>query len=512
MPELSSNRTIAKNTILLYIRMAITMAVLIYTSRVVLRVLGVEDDGIYNIVGGAAGIFSFLNGALSGATSRFLTFEIGKGNKESLKKTFSAALEVHIILSVIIVILLETVGLWLLNNKLVIPDERMHAARVVYHLSVAAMLLSITQVPYSASLIAHEKMGIYAYMSILEVSLKLLICYLIQISPYDKLITYGVLVLSVNTLMRIIYRVYCIRKFEECHFEIVTDKTIFKPILSFSGWSLLGSLSGTALNQGVSIIQNMFFGPTINSASGKAGTVFNVVNSFYNNFLTAVKPSIVKSYAIGDIKRMEELLIASSKYAYSLMMLFSVPFFFESKFIIDLWLVNPPEYAPLFCSVNMGLGLFGAIFYPLSYAISATGEIKLQSIIESLLWIAVVPISYLLFLAGSGPVIPYLVKLSLWFFVIFTDFYVLKRNIPEFHQGMFLRKAILPSFISAAISMAVTAVVYYQFDGPSWWRFLTVCVTSTLIVSSTVFYIVFDKQMRETVLSKIKLFLKTGRI
>lgn len=507
MAEISSNRTIAKNTLMLYLRMALTMAVSLYTSRVILSVLGVVDDGIYSIVGGAVSMFMFLNGALSGATSRFLTFELGRDDKERLKQTFSAALMVHIILAVVIFILLETVGLWLLNHKLVIPEERMHAARVVYQLSVVATLLSITQVPYSASIISHEKMGTFAYMSILEVTLKLVICYLVKVFPMDKLITYGILVLIVRTLIRMIYRVYCIKKFEECRFRIVKDWDLLKPILSFSGWDLFGNFSVMARDQGVDIIQNMFFGPVINSAAGKAGVVCNAVNGFSHNFLVAIKPPIVKAYSMGNIRRMEELMIDASRYAYSLLMLLSAPFFFESQFVINLWLKNPPEYSAIFCSLGLGLGVVVAIFLPLVYAIHASGKIRFMSIVNGSIWVTVVPITYILLLSGKGPIVPYIVKYFLMCLVVFSNLYSVKKNIPEFDRGLFLRKTIVPALESAAISMALTALVYFQFPESSWWRFLAVCTTSTISVSATVFFLVFDQHMRDVVIEKAKQFL-----
>lgn len=504
MPEISSKKTIAKNTLLLYVRMAITMLVSLYTSRVILSVLGVVDDGIYNIVGGAVGMFMFLNGALAGATSRFLTFELGRDDMEKLKKTFSAALMVHIILAIVVFILLETVGLWLLNNKLVIPEERMHAARVVYQLSAFATLLSITQVPYSASIIAHEKMGTFAYMSILEVALKLLICFLVMYSPIDKLITYGILVLCVRTLVMMIYRIYCIRKFEECHFNIIRDWSIIKPILSFSGWDLWGHFSSMARDQGVDVVLNMFFGPAINSAGGKAGVICNAVNGFSQNFLTAIKPSIVKSYAMGDTKKMEDLMIDASKYSYSLLMLLSLPFFFESQFVIDLWLKNPPQYSAVFCSLGLGIVLISSMFLPLVYAIHASGKIRFMSLVNGSIWITVVPITYIMLLSGKSPIVPYVVKYFLLGLVVFSNLYSVKKNIPDFDQQLFLKKAIFPEFLSATLSIALTFLVFSRFDSSSWWRFLSVCTVSTISVSATTFFIVFDKPMRDSVLSKIR--------
>lgn len=504
MAEISSNKTIAKNTLLLYLRMALTMIVSLYTSRVILSVLGVVDDGIYSIVGGTVSMFGFLNGALSGATSRFLTFELGREDNVKLKKTFSAALLVHIILAILILLLLETVGLWLLNNKLVIPEERMHAARIVYQLSAFATLLSVTQVPYTASIISHERMGAFAYMSILEVMLKLLICFIIKVSPIDKLITYGILMLVVTTLIRMIYRIYCIRKFEECHFSIVKDWSIIKPILSFSSWDLLGNLSITARDQGVDVVMNMFFGPAINSAAGKAGVICNAVNGFSNNFLTAIRPPIVKSYSIGNIRKMEDLMIDASKYAYSLLILLSVPFFFESQFVIDLWLENPPQYASVFCVVDLIMVLIIAMFRPLTYAIHASGRIRLMSIINGIIFLTSVPISYFLLLGGSAPIAPWIAKCVLQLFVATANLFNVKRNIPEFDISLYLRHTVLPALLSISIILPVTFFVYRLFPGSSWWRFLSVCTVSTLTVGVTVFFIVFDNKMRCFVIDRVR--------
>lgn len=508
MVTISSNRTIAKNTLLLYMRMALTMIVSLYTSRVILSVLGIVDDGIYSIVGGTVSMFLFLNGALSGATSRFLTFELARGNKEQLKKTFSAALLVHVILAIIIFVLLETIGLWLLNHKLVIPDNRIHAARVVYQLSAIATLLSVTQVPYTASIISHEKMGAFAYMSLIEAGLKLLICFLISVSPIDKLITYGVLILIVRGIIIMIYRVYCIRMFEECHFSLVRDWGLIKPILSFSGWDLLGNLSITARDQGVDVVMNTFFGPAINSATGKAGVICNAVNGFSNNFLTAIRPPIVKAYSIGDIRKMEELMIDASKYAYSLLVLLSVPFFFESQFVLDLWLVNPPAYAAQFCVVDLALVLIVALFRPLTFAIHATGQIRFMSIVNGTIFLSSVPIAYFLLQAGKNPIAPWIAKCFLQVLVAMSNLYIVKNNIPEFDVNYYFKKAILPALLSIIIIVPFTFLVFKQFPSSSWWRFLTVCAVSTITTLITVFFIVFDKRMRQFAINKALSIIK----
>ena len=510
MAEISSNRTIAKNTILLYGRMVFTMLVSLYTTRVILSTLGVIDDGIYNVVGGVVGMFTFLRGTLSGATSRFITFELGRDDKERLHHTFSAALMVHIILAVALVVVLETAGLWYVNHKLNVPADRLSAAKVVYHLSVVSILFSVTQVPYSASIIAHEKMGVFAYISILEAVLKLVICYALVVSPFDKLVTYAALVLIVTIGIQLIYRVYCIRHFEECHMTKVIQSSIIKPILTFSGWDLFGTFSNMARDQGVDLILNYFFGPAINSAAGKAGTICNAVNGLANNFLTAIKPPIVKAYSMGKIRKMEDLMIDASKYSYVCLMLFAAPFFFESKFVIDLWLKNPPAYAEVFCSVDLGLVVLSSMFLPLVYAIHASGKIRFMSIVNGAIWFTVVPITYYMLKAGGAPIVPYVVKYGLLVFVVISNFYSTKRNIPEFDRGLYLKKAFLPSIISATMVMGTTYTVFCFFPGPSWWRFLSVCVTSTVTLGLSSLFIVFDKHIREAAIAKFKSLLKIG--
>lgn len=504
MTEISSNRTIAKNTLLLYVRMVFTMLVSLYTSRVILSVLGVVDDGIYNLVGGIVGMFMFLKGSLSGATSRFLTFELGRGDKEKLKQTFAAALLVHIFLALILVVLIETIGLWWLNNKAVIPAERMHAARFVFHFSAFSVLFSVTQVPYSASVISHEKMGVFAYMSILEVVLKLVICYALLISPFDKLITYSFLVLAVSISLQMIYRVYCIKHFEECHLIKVTDGSIIMPILSFSWWDLFGNFSSMARNQGKDIIMNMFFGPTINSAAGKAGTIGSAVNSLANNFLSAIKPPIVKAYAAGDIKKMESLMINASKFAFVLLMLLATPFIFESKFVLGIWLKNPPYYSDVFCSVGLGADVIGAMFLPLMYAIHASGRIRRMSILNSIVWITIVPLTYFFLKAGGAPVTPYVIYYFLLMFGVYVNMSCTKRNIPEFNVQEYLKKAIAPSIVTALIVLAVTFCVYRLFDSSGWLRFLTVCFTSTITLGVCAYFIVCDNTLRSSVNNEIK--------
>lgn len=504
--EISNNKTIAKNTLFLYFRMMFTMLVSLYTSRVNLSVLGIEDNGIYQVVGGVVAMFSFLNSSLSGATSRFLTYELGRGDKERLSKTFASALNIHIFVAIIVFFLAETVGLWFLENKLVIPDERMDAARIVYQVSIIASMISITQVPYNASIISHEKMGVFAYMGILNVSLKLLICYMLYITPFDRLITFGVLVLTVTILLQMIYRLYCIKHFEECHFKLCRDKTIIKPIFSFAGWDLFGNFSVMARGQGVNMIMNMFYGPAINAAAGFSTTIGMNVMSFSDNFLTAIRPPIVKAYSQGLYNKMEDLMINASKYSFSLLLLLSTPFVFESKFILETWLKTPPDYTDIFCVLELSLSVLSSIFLPLVFAIHATGKIRFMSVVNGSIWFLVVPITYIMLKMGCSPIVPYVTKIALLTFVVFSNIYSTKKNIPEFDVFEYVRRAFLPSFLTLIVVLTVTYWVYIQFDDSSLLRFLIVCITSTITTALSTYFIVFEKNTRQKVNKTI--FLK----
>lgn len=501
--QISSDKTIAKNTLFLYFRMMFTMLVSLYTSRVNLSVLGIEDNGIYQVVGGVVAMFAFLNGALSGATSRFLTYELGKGNMERLKKTFASALNIHILVAIIIFILSETVGLYFLEKKLIIPDNRVNAAYIVYQVSIFASMISITQVPYNASIISHEKMGVFAYMSILDVSLKLIICYLLYITPIDKLVTYGVLILCETIGLQLIYRIYCIRHFEECHFKLVRDKTFIKPIFSFAGWDLFGNFSVMARGQGVNIIMNMFFGPVINSAAGFSTTIGSNVLGFSNNFLTAIRPPIVKAYSQNQIEKMESLMINASKYSFSLLLLLSTPFIFESQYILKLWLKTPPPYTETFCVLELILSVLSSIFLPLVFAIHATGKIKFMSITNGTIWLMVVPITYFLLKAGYPPVIPYITKIFLLIFVVVSNIYSTKKNIPQFNILLYIRHAFIPSIIAGTLVIFLTYIVYNLFNSSSLIRFITVCCTSIITVVITTYFIVFEKETRNKIKTKI---------
>lgn len=399
------NRRIAKNTIYLYSRMIVMMLVTLYTSRIILEKLGVDDYGIYQAVGGIVGFLSFINGVLSTGTSRFLTFELGTGNMEKLKRTFSTLLTSHIILALFIVFLAETGGTWFIYNKMVIPPDRMSAAVYAFHLSIFAAFLSLTQVPYSAIIIAREKMNIYAYTSVFEVVAKLGICYLIGVGDFDRLMVYATMIFIVQMSLLLFYRFYCSRKFAEAKYQISLDKRILKPILSFSSWSMVAGISSTLSSQGILILLNMFFLPMIVSARAISLQVNNAAYQLVTNFRTAVNPQIVKLYAINDYQGSKKLLLQSTKYSYYLMLFMSLPMYFLADPLLYIWLGdNVPEYTTIFLQIAIVQSLFQVFDVSFYTALYAKGQLKENALISPMLNLLAFPVVYLLFENGFSPV------------------------------------------------------------------------------------------------------------
>lgn len=365
--------------------MLFSMAIGLYTSRVVLQVLGVEDFGVYNVVGGVVGMLSFLNTTMSGATSRFLTYELGRGDENRLSITFNSALIVHIAIAIIVLIIAETVGLWFVYNKIVIPEGRMTAALWVYQFSILSAMIGITQVPYNACVIAHEKLDVYAYVEIVNTFLKLLIVYLLLVIAYDKLIVYGALILIISTSIALFYRFYCLCHFKESHFQLQTDKVIVKDILSFSGYNLFGNFGSIFNRQCTTILINNFFGVVFNAACGVATAVANMIVSFANNVITAFRPPITKAYARGDFSEVSGLTIMALKLALFILCLIAIPAFIEMDVLYSLWLTEVPKGAVMFTRLIIIGILFEIIRYIMTIDVHATGKVKYVSLYNGLL-------------------------------------------------------------------------------------------------------------------------------
>jgi O-antigen/teichoic acid export membrane protein len=454
-----NNKRIAKNTLLLYIRMGVILIVTLYTSRVILRYLGIQDFGIYNVVGGITAMMGVLNSAMAVATQRYLSFEIGRDDFERLNKIFCVSLSIYIILCIFFFVICETIGLWFLNTQLTIPSDRMVAANWVYQFSIFAVINSLLTDPYNASIVSHERMDVFAYVSILETFLKLLIVLCLPLIPLDRLVVYGALYLFVSLLITMIYRVYCIRNFKECRYKQYHDKKIFKEILSYSGWNLFGSAAGIAKGQGLNILLNMFFTPAVNAANGIAAQVNGAIGMFFSNFNVAVRPQITKYYAQNELASMFKLVFRSSKYSYYLIWIVSLPIIIETPYIINLWLGQLPEYVVDFTRFTIFISAITAMASPIMTMAHATGRIKTYQFVVGMCQILVLPIAYI-FLANSFPPIIVLeVSLFMTLVAHFLRLYIVKLLIPTFSIKEYLKEVFV---VAVLVSMLSFILPYYM--------------------------------------------------
>lgn len=399
----SGNRRIAKNTLVLYFRMIVVMLVSLYTSRLVLATLGVVDYGIYQVVGGLVGMFTVLTGSLSVSSSRYLTYELGRGDADQLKKTFATVRALHIVLAVLIFVISELLAIWFLKTKLNIPPERMFAAKWALHCSILSFSISILNVPYNASIISHEKMSTFAYLSILDVVTKLLIVYLLYISPMDKLIFYALLMLIASVIYQIIYFAYCVHKFSECRAKPAFERKIIKEISAFIGWTFWGNAAVVVKDQGVVMLLNIFFGPVVNAAQGVAMQVNGVVTRFISGFMTAVQPQITKSYASDSISRLNDLLVKSTKFSFFLTVIIIFPIINNTNVLLNLWLVEVPEHAVTFTNLILIYTFIDCFTTPIYTAVLATGKIKVYEIVLTVLYVFNVLFSYVALEFGMQP-------------------------------------------------------------------------------------------------------------
>lgn len=494
MSSESSNKRIAKNTAALYIRMLFTMAISLYTSRVVLNTLGIEDYGIYNVVGGIVVMFGFLNSAMAAATQRFLTFEIGKGNYNQLNQVYSMSVTIHALIAISVLILAETIGLWFLNSQINIPAARMNAANWVYQFSIFAFIITVLNVPYNATIIAHERMSMYAYIGIIEVLLKLFIVFILVWFSFDKLKLYAVLVFSVSLVMRIIYSIYCKQKFKECKYRFIWEKQLFRQMSSFANWNLLGVFAGVAYNQGVNILLNVFFGPAINAARGIAYQVQGALNGFIISFQVAVYPPITKSYAIGDKQYMYSLVFNASKYSFYLLLLLSLPVLLETKFILELWLKTIPDFTIIFTRLILIEILIGSLSGSLQTMVQATGKVRKYQIVVSGILLLNLPISYVLLRLGFPPQSTFIVSILLSFVALIGRLLVLRilENFPvrSFVFGVLIR--IISVFLVAAIiPFYISSQIPYSIK-----QFVLVIMFSFLSVITTVYFLGITKSER----------------
>lgn len=479
------------------------MAIGIYSSRVILQALGVDDYGLYGAIGSIVAMFTIINGVLSVGTSRFLTFELGRNDFEKLRKTFSASFAMHTAMALILFVLLESVGLWFVNSRMNIPEGREFAANVVYQLSILSCMLSLTQVPYTACIIAHEKMDIYAYVGIVEVTFKLLLVLLLLYVPFaDNLIAYAIILAIWSVGLQIWYRYYCYRRFSESHLMIVKDKTIYKSMLSYSLWDFIGQFCATGNSQGLNILINIFFGVTENAARTIAFQVENAITQFSNNFMTSVNPQIVKNYASGNINRFFQLIYEAGRYSYYLLFMVSLPIFLEADYILQLWLVEVPEYTALFLRFIIAITLVRVISRPLINGVHATGNVKVLNLTSGVYSAGTfLPAVYLFFKMGF-PV--------WWCFVIQTfnasictmlEIRALYKQVP-FDVKDYLKKVYAWPISVSLIACIPSSLIVYNVGS----SFIRLCITIIISIASTlicVYYWGIDKNTRKKVLNVV---------
>lgn len=499
---------IAKNTMMLYIRMILVMAATLFTTRIVLKNLGVEDYGIYNVVAGFVSMFAFLNSAMAGATQRFLSFELGINDEKRVNLVFCQSVIIHVIIAIIILVLSETVGLWFVYNKLTIPAERFDAAMWVYQIAILSFLFQIINVPYHASIIAHEKMSVYAWVSILDVALKLGIAYLISVSPGDKLITYSLLILGTSIVMFFFYSIYSKRHFKECHFHFYLDKSKFNEMFSFAGWNLIGSMASTLRNQGSNILLNMFFGPVVNAARGVAMQVDTAVEHFVTNFQTASNPQIVKSYALEEYNETMRLVSQCSKYSFYLMIFLGLPIIFQVDYILSVWLTKVPQYTAIFVQLILLNGIIDSLSKAIKTYIKATGNVKWYMIIQGGFYLLALPVIYLFLKFGYNPVSSVVILVVFTFLGTFLRLFVVKWVAKGFSIRFFVENVLIPATIVGGITSGLCYVYTKLFPTTTVWG-LVINTVVILIISAVIVWLLGIKKGEKTyILGLVKKVLK----
>lgn len=504
----ANNKRIAKNTLLLYVRTLFVMVVSLYTSRVVLNTLGVSDYGIYNVVGGVVTMFGFINSSMTSATQRYITFALGKGDMAQLQKTFCTALQIHVFISVLIIVLGETVGLWFMYTQMQIPESRMDAAFWVLQCSIISTVIMIISVPYNADIIAHEKMSAFAYISILEVVLKLAVVFLLVVFSHDKLILYAFLILMVQFLIRFCYSYYCNRHFEESKYRHVWDKTLFKEMTGFAGWSMFGNLSAVLFGQGLNMLLNVFFGPVVNAARAIAVQVQSAIQQFIGNFQMALNPQITKTCAKGEMNEMHNLMFRSARFSFYLLFLLSLPVLLETDFILTVWLKTVPDNTIVFLRIMICISLIYTLSNPLMIANQATGQVrKYQTICGSIL-LLILPISYMCLKLGLPAYSVFLVHFAMETITQLVRM-ILLRPLIGISILDYIRKIYTRVFAVVAISVIGPFFVYKNMDNMTM-RFFIVCIICVLSVSIVVYTVGLTNH--ERIFVKLKAISLTNKI
>ena len=493
--NLSSDRRIAKNTLLLYLRLLIVVTVNLYTSRIVLTDLGASDYGIYSVVGGLIIMFSFLSGSMSGATSRYLTFELGRDNRTGLNKTFSASLNLYLIAGLIIVLFGEIVGIWFLNNKLVIPEARMDAAFWVLQCSVTIAFFSFSQTPYSASIVAHENMSVFAYVGIYEAISKLAIAYAVMFSSSDKLKVYALL-LAVNQIaILFFYRLYCRHNYHECRFRIIRNPNLYKKLLSYSGYDMMPSMASVVQNQGIDILLNMFFGPVVNAAKTIAIQVDGICRQFMGNVLQAFRPQIIKQYANGSPDEMYRLTFNASRFSYVMFLAIYLPMVLETDYLLAFWLGDAlPHRTSVFCRLVLMSSVINPLVASLTATMHAIGRLKWFSITNSCLYLLPLPLGYL-FLTMGYPDYSVLLVAAVANMLIFVNMILLLHHQEPFSLHYYIKDVLLRCLMVTVVVVFVAVGVRSMMDN-GLLRVIAITLASETLLGVLTWNIVFHSEER----------------
>lgn len=503
----SDSKRVFKNTIVLYIRMFVMLGLGLYTSRVVLNVLGVQDYGIYNVVGGIVVVLSFLNSAMLGATQRFMNVALGQRDQEQLNTIFSNALLLHIIIGLIIFVFSETVGLWFVNNYLDIPEGRLGAANWVYQFSVFSFVISVVRSPYSACVVAHEKMTAYAWITMIDVILKLVIVILLPFTKFDKLVLYSFLLFAGSIVTTFVYVIYCKKHFEESNVKSLrVNKEVMRSMTSFSGWTVMGNLSFIGHTQGIAIVINMFFGVAINAAQGIATQVNSYVKDFVSNFTMALNPQIVKTYAAGEFDEMHKLIFRGCKIAILMIGVLILPLLLETPTILEVWLKIVPDQTISFVRVILLITLVDSYSRPLITAQNATGNIKNYQIVMTCLGLTHIPIAWLFFSLGFGPVYAQYIYLALTIIMQVVRTVWVSRSV-NFSLGSFFWDVIFRCLFACAVA-SIIPIILHSIMPQGFVTSVIICTLCVVFMAVSAMYIGFNKQERIAILSMIKKRIK----
>ncbi len=497
----SNNSRIAKNTIYLYIRTGITMIVALYTSRVVLNALGVEDFGIWGVLGGIVAMFGFINQSLSSSIFRYLTYSIGTGDVDRLNRTYNASIIVHIGLAFVIFLLCETIGQWFLAEKLVVPDGKREMANVVFHIVVFNSAISLLSVPFNSVIIAYERMNVYAYLAIMDTFFKLIIAAVVYYVHENKLVWYAVMMLAITILMLLFYYTYVRVNFRNLHLQRVRDSQLFRSLLGFSGWSLFGNLAYVGYTQGLNMLLNVFFGPVVNAARSISLQIEQTVRTFVVNFQTAINPQIIKNYAQEDFEQMHLLMFRSSKFSVFLLFLFALPIMLETDIILSLWLGQVPQHTSSFVRIMFLVIALETMSNSIMTGVVATGNIKKYQIIVGLILLSIVPVSYIVLYFGAPAESVFIVYLVVEIFAVAARLFI-AHNLVFLPLGRFLSDVAFRS-LAVVVSGAVLPFIVHLLLPEGIIRFIAVGFLGLLTSVSSIYLLGLDSLERNVVIEKI---------